>query len=211
MPGERSTRRLQAISDARVESKTALGCPRSIRERHALACSSAWSARSAMGRCRCRRCPSAWRLGAIGGPHHSATAARDAHRIVTPATGDPTSFALSPDGRQIVFVASSDGPSRLWLRSLAATTAQPLAGTEGARASFLVARQPRDWFLRRGRAEAARSRRRRATDSGAGPCGSRWDLGRGRRHRVCTDDVGSLMRVAAAGGDAVPVTTLGPP
>ena len=53
--------------------------------------------------------------------------------IVTPATDDPTSsFALSPDGRQIVFVASSDGASRLWLRSLATTTAQPLAGTEGA-------------------------------------------------------------------------------
>src|SRR6267143_4281264 len=51
--------------------------------------------------------------------------------INTPATADPISFALSPDGRQIVFVASGDGASRLWLRSLASTTAQPLAGTEG--------------------------------------------------------------------------------
>ena len=56
--------------------------------------------------------------------------------IVTPATADPTSFALSPDGRQIVFVASGDGASRLWLRSLATTTAQPLAGTEGAAYPF---------------------------------------------------------------------------
>ena len=56
--------------------------------------------------------------------------------IVTPATDNPTSFALSPDGRQIVFVASSDGVSRLWLRSLATTTAQPLAGTEGATFPF---------------------------------------------------------------------------
>ena len=56
--------------------------------------------------------------------------------IVTPATDDPTSFALSPDGRQIVFVASGDGASRLWLRSLAATTAQPLPGTEGATFPF---------------------------------------------------------------------------
>ncbi len=52
--------------------------------------------------------------------------------IVTPATDQPVSFALSPDGRQIVFVASGDGASRLWVRSLGATTAQPLAGTEGA-------------------------------------------------------------------------------
>ncbi|MGH8150213.1 MAG: TolB family protein [Steroidobacteraceae bacterium] len=56
--------------------------------------------------------------------------------IVTPATSQPDSFALSPDGRQIVFVASGDGASRLWLRSLASTTAQPLAGTEGATAPF---------------------------------------------------------------------------
>jgi eukaryotic-like serine/threonine-protein kinase len=56
--------------------------------------------------------------------------------LVTPATSEPDSFALSPDGRQIVFVASGDGPSRLWLRSLASTTAQPLAGTEGATLPF---------------------------------------------------------------------------
>ncbi len=56
--------------------------------------------------------------------------------IVTPATDNPESFALSPDGRQIVFVAKGDGASRLWLRSLARATAQPLAGTEGARYPF---------------------------------------------------------------------------
>ena len=56
--------------------------------------------------------------------------------IVTPATDRPRSFALSPDGRQIVFVAPGDGGSLLWLRSLATTTAQPLAGTEGAASPF---------------------------------------------------------------------------
>jgi serine/threonine protein kinase len=56
--------------------------------------------------------------------------------IVAGATNDPTSFALSPDGQQIVFVAAGDGASRLWLRSLATTTAQPLSGTEGATAPF---------------------------------------------------------------------------
>ena len=52
--------------------------------------------------------------------------------LVTPPTDRPTDFALSPDGRQLVFVAASDGGSRLWRRALATTTAQPLAGTEGA-------------------------------------------------------------------------------
>ncbi len=56
--------------------------------------------------------------------------------IVTPATSDPTSLALSPDGRQIVFVAARDGAPRLWLRPLTATTAQPLPGTDGAAYPF---------------------------------------------------------------------------
>lgn len=56
--------------------------------------------------------------------------------IVTPATDDPESFALSPDGRLIVFAASGDGTLRLWLRSLGATTPQPLVGTEGGRNPF---------------------------------------------------------------------------
>jgi eukaryotic-like serine/threonine-protein kinase len=57
--------------------------------------------------------------------------------IITPAADKPESFALSPDGRQIVFVAAGeDRQQRLWLRSLSATTAQPLTGTEGARLPF---------------------------------------------------------------------------
>jgi serine/threonine protein kinase len=57
--------------------------------------------------------------------------------IVTPPTADPTSLALSPDGRRIVFVASRDGSvSRLWLRPLDSTVAQPLTGTEGAASPF---------------------------------------------------------------------------
>jgi eukaryotic-like serine/threonine-protein kinase len=56
--------------------------------------------------------------------------------IVTPATTNPVSFALSPDGRKIVFVASDDGIPRLWIRSLAGTPAQQLAGTEGANLPF---------------------------------------------------------------------------
>ncbi len=56
--------------------------------------------------------------------------------IDTPSTTDPLSFALSPDGRQIVFVASGDGSPRLWLRRLDVTSAQPLAGTDSASFPF---------------------------------------------------------------------------
>jgi serine/threonine protein kinase len=56
--------------------------------------------------------------------------------ITTPSTDAPTSFAISPDGRRLVFVAYDQGQARLWLRPLDATTAQPLAGTDGAMYPF---------------------------------------------------------------------------
>ena len=130
--------------------------------------------------------------------------------IVTPATDQPASFALSPDGRQIVFVASGDGASRLWLRSLATTTAQPLAGTEGARYPFWSPDGHSLGFF-------------------AGGSLKRLDLGGGAPQILApavnglggawnADGVivfapsrtAPLMRVPATGGTAVAVTTLGP-
>jgi serine/threonine protein kinase len=52
--------------------------------------------------------------------------------IVAPATNAPASFALSPDGRKIAYVASGDGAPRLWVRSLDSTEALALPVTEGA-------------------------------------------------------------------------------
>ena len=54
--------------------------------------------------------------------------------IATAPTTDPVSLAISPDGQKLVFVAISDGRSRLWLRSLSSGAARPLEGTD--RASF---------------------------------------------------------------------------
>ena len=112
--------------------------------------------------------------------------------IVTPATDQPTSFALSPDGRQIVFVASGDGASRLWLRSLATTTAQPLAGTEGATSPFWSPDGRSIGFFAGGALKRL--------DLGGGapqtlaPADqrARRDVERGRRHRVCAERDESL-------------------
>ena len=127
--------------------------------------------------------------------------------IVTPANADPMSFALSPDGRQIVFVASGDGASRLWLRPLASTTAQPLAGTEGAVYPF--------W-----------SPDSRSVGYFAGGRLNRLDIGGGAPQAVATataarggtwnaqgvilfaPNLGPLLRVAASGGPTVAATTL---
>jgi serine/threonine protein kinase/Tol biopolymer transport system component len=56
--------------------------------------------------------------------------------VVTPPTSDPFSFALSHDGRQLAFVGTADGISRLWVRPLDQATARPIVGTEGASYPF---------------------------------------------------------------------------
>jgi serine/threonine protein kinase len=56
--------------------------------------------------------------------------------INTPPTANPTSFALSPDGRKIVFTATTENRPQLWLRSLEATAARPLTGTDGGVSPF---------------------------------------------------------------------------
>jgi hypothetical protein len=46
---------------------------------------------------------------------------------------ETSTFAISPDGLRLAFVGSgADGVVRLWVRSLDASDARPLAGTEVA-------------------------------------------------------------------------------
>ena len=130
--------------------------------------------------------------------------------IVTPSTGQPVSFALSPDGRQIVFVASGDGPSRLWLRPLATTSAQPLAGTEGAILPFWSPDSRSIGFF------SATALKRLDLAGGAPQTLATVTNGYGGTWH--TDDVilfapnlttTPLMRVAATGGTATAVTAPG--
>ena len=60
-------------------------------------------------------------------------------QIVTPATDDSESIALSPDGRQLCFAATIDGPTQLWLRPLSSETAHPIPGTVNGRLPFWCA------------------------------------------------------------------------
>jgi eukaryotic-like serine/threonine-protein kinase len=83
-----------------------------------------------------------------------APAVRDAGEIrvdiATPATTEPASFAVSPDGRNIVFVATGPTGSQLWLRTLDSMMARPSP-------------RPKAHNSRSGRRTAARSRFSRRT------------------------------------------------
>ena len=132
--------------------------------------------------------------------------------IVTPATSQPESFALSPDGRQIVFAADSDGASRLWLRPLASTSAQPLAGTEGATRPFWSPDGRSIGFFVPG------SLKRLDLGGGApqtlAPAltgyGGTWSAEGVIVFAAAQGASVALMRVAATGGAAVVVATPGP-
>src|SRR5262249_40830513 len=56
--------------------------------------------------------------------------------INTPPTTNADSLAISPDGKQIAFVAASEGQPRLWLRPLDSMSARPLGGTDSASLPF---------------------------------------------------------------------------
>ena len=136
-------------------------------------------------------------------------------QINMPAGDSPTelgsnAFALSPDGRQVVFGAAGDSASRLWLRSLATTTAQPLAGTEGARFPFWAPDARSVGFF------AGNELKRLDLGGGAprtlaqvaGGFGGTWNA---EDVIVFAPGTGMpLRRVPAAGGRAVDVTTLRP-
>ena len=107
--------------------------------------------------------------------------------ITTPATDAPMSFAISPDGRRLVFVAYDEGRARLWLRPLDATTAQPLAGTEGAIYPFWSPDSSALGFFADGKLKRIDISGGLPQTLAARPRRSRWDVECGRSDRVRAD------------------------
>ena len=97
----------------------------------------------------------------------SVSAPEQRLEIITPASGDNASLAISPDGLKVVFVANTDGRPQLWLRSARRGLGPAARRHRERRVAVLVARQPLDRVRRRRLAETARSGRRRAH---AGQC-----------------------------------------
>ena len=127
--------------------------------------------------------------------------------IVTPTTSDPASFALSPNGKYIAFVASGSGQQRLWVRQLDRATAQPLMGTEGATYPFWSPDSLSLGFF-------DGSKLKRVELSGGAPRALADAANRGGTWNengeiLYPRSVGSgLFRISAAGGTPTPVTEL---
>jgi serine/threonine protein kinase/Tol biopolymer transport system component len=130
--------------------------------------------------------------------------------ITPPPQSAPLEFALSPNGRHIVFVASADGRRRLWLRALNTVDAQAMTGTDGAAYPFWSADSRSIGYFA--------SRKLYRIDVGGGPPQELADVPVGRGGTWNADgtivfaptDDGPLMRIAAPGSKPGAVTHLDP-
>jgi Tol biopolymer transport system component len=130
--------------------------------------------------------------------------------VVTPPTEDPFSFALSPDGRQVAFVATADGTSRLWVRPFDAGNARPLAGTEGASFPFWKPDGTAIGFFTQGklkRVDLAGGVPQTLTNV-ASARGGAWN--QDGVIVFAPDTTSGLMRIAATGGTPAVLTHVAP-
>lgn len=128
--------------------------------------------------------------------------------VVTPPTSDAFSFALSPDGRQLAFVANGEKGSQLWLRPLDQVRAQLLAGTEGASYPFWAPDGRALGFFADGklkRIDVTGGALQVLADAPY-PRGGTWNADGVIVFSPMAAD--PLMRVAATGGPVVPATHL---
>ena len=126
-------------------------------------------------------------------------------------TGVATQLAVSPDGRQVVFVANSQSGSRMWLRPVGAVDSTPILGTEDGAFPFWSPDSRTIAFFAAGQLKKVQV--------AGGPAIVLCDAGRGlggtwNRDNVIlfglTPDSGGkgLMRVSAAGGVPVVASVL---
>ena len=134
--------------------------------------------------------------------------------IQTPPTTDPWSLAISPDGQKIVFVATSEGRSKLWLHRLDSASAEPLAGTDGASAPFWSPDSRSVAFF----TTTDNRLKRLDIDGGSMQVIGTFPIGTGGTWNgdgtILLSHLGGpspILRVSSNGGPASPVTRLQPP
>jgi eukaryotic-like serine/threonine-protein kinase len=129
-------------------------------------------------------------------------------QISTPGISAADFLTLSPDGKNLAFIASDGGLTPLWVRALDEQEPRALAGTDGAMFPFWSPDGTYLGFFQRGKLKKIAA--------GRGPSLTVCDAVSGRGGTWNRDGVivfspgptNELFKVAAAGGVPVPVTKL---
>jgi eukaryotic-like serine/threonine-protein kinase len=131
--------------------------------------------------------------------------------IDTPPTADSASFAISPDGRQLVYAGPAESQRRLHLRVLDASQARPLPGTEGATYPFWSPDgRSIGFFGGDGKLSRIEIGGGPATVLGQGQPGLGGTWSTNGTVLFAPFAAGPLFRVPASGGEAVPATKVSP-
>jgi Tol biopolymer transport system component len=146
----------------------------------------------------------------IGHSRRAAVEIRPIRLAINPPSGAELrgNFAISPDGRLLVFSARSAGADGLWLRPLNSRAATQLAGTEGATDPFWSPDNRSIAFFAAGKLKRLDIRGGSPTvicDVGQGRGGT-WNAEGTILFNSVND--GPILRVAAAGGQPVAITQL---
>jgi serine/threonine protein kinase len=126
--------------------------------------------------------------------------------LATPLTPDPVSLAISPDGQQVVFVATSNGRQQLWLRSLNSTSSRPLAGTDSGTYPFWSPDSRSIGFFNEGKLKLIDidGGLVRELASAPNPLGGTWNSN--GTILFTPNYTGPIFRISVTGGDAAMVT-----
>ncbi len=134
-------------------------------------------------------------------------------RFSVPPEKSLQGFAISSDGKQLVFsAAGSSGPSMLWIRHIDGAGAEPMPGTDGAIAPFWSPDSRFIGFFSQGKLkkiELGSDRSQTLCDAGFSTpqFGGTWNS---EGTIVFTSTGGALFRVSDAGGAPKPLTTVDP-
>jgi len=131
------------------------------------------------------------------------------HGSMFPSLSEGGAFALSPDGRQLVFEGTTpEGRTYLWRRSLDSETAEMLEPTEGGKYPFWSADGHSIAFFADGKLKRMSLPDGPAQTIADAPTGRGGAWSRGDVIVFAPSSAGALFRVPASGGQPQPVTTL---
>jgi dipeptidyl aminopeptidase/acylaminoacyl peptidase len=130
------------------------------------------------------------------------------YQIPPPGTAAAQYLALSPDGRNLAFVANNGGPNQVWVRAMDTLEARALAGTDGATYPFWSPDGAYVGFFTDGKLKkiaVAGGPPQTLCDAASGRGGT-WN--RAGVILFSPGPASMIFRVPAAGGAPVPVTKL---